>query len=148
VQERAEQLSIRKRLAAKRERLPARHAPRADVERINDEPVALAANAEDVAIVRAPADDLLRLQRTLDRCELIAIPRRLLEAFGLGRFFHARAKHVEELRALPLEEEHRVLDVPTVLLGRDVVHRRCREAGDLAQQAWALTVRGGVVVRA
>ena len=59
---------------------------------------ALAVHADRVLVERHGAHHLLGGERGLDGRQLIAQPRRHLEALGLGRDLHARAQAVHQLR--------------------------------------------------
>ena len=99
-----------------------------------DQP-ALAVQAEDVLIGAERGGDLLFFRGLGHRPDLVAQPRRGLEAQRLRRGGHARFEFIDELRALAFEQQQRVLDLGTVVGGIDRQRARAETALDLIFQA-------------
>src|SRR5262249_35924777 len=135
VDEGGEQLLVGEFLAAEWKSLAAGDSPPSNVERVDQQPVALAIDAEHVLIHLLGDGDLLALQASLDRKYLIATPCRLLEAQVLTRRFHSLLQRLDQLAGLSLEEENHLLDALGVDLLGDRVDAGRRAAVDLVEDA-------------
>ena len=98
-----------------------------------DQP-ALAVQAEDVLIGAERGGDLLLFRGLGHRPDLVAQPRRGLETQRLGRGGHARFEFIDELGAFAFEQQQRVLDLVTVVVGIDRQRARAQTALDLILQ--------------
>ena len=111
----------------------------------DDEVRAFPVEAEHVAVRVVGHQHALLLQAALHGHQLIAQPRRVLEAQRAGGLAHALAQALGELPLAALQELDRVLHAQPVLLGRDLIHARRRAAVDLVQDARALAMVEDVI---
>src|SRR5215467_1719001 len=104
VDERSEQLRVRKLLAGEWKRLASSDPPLANVKRVNQEPVRLAVEAENVQIDWLRERDLLPLQASLDGMELVAQPSGFFKLELAGRVLNPPTNPFNQLLGLALEK--------------------------------------------
>jgi hypothetical protein len=101
---------------------------------------------DHVPVHRLVEHDLLPSPHRLDRAELIAVLRRLLEAHLRGGLLHPQGQGPRDVAVLPLQEADRLVDAATVLLGGDPLLAGPLASADVELEADPRLVRWKPVV--